>query len=68
MKYRDGMSADETAMLMAEINALDAAYQAAELHDALRREWLNLTEGTPEAEEDQYDLFRRAALNHRGEP
>jgi len=61
MKYRDNMTAQELAQFMAEVDALNAAYAAAE-RDALN------AEPVPDEWEDENETLRRAALDHRGRP
>lgn len=62
MKYRDNMTAQELARFMAEVDALHAAYAAAEAHAALNEEPM------PDEYEDENESLRRAALDHRGRP
>lgn len=53
MKYRDNMSAEETAKLLAEIKTLDDCYQS--------------LPGVKNVKEDEMEILKKAALN-RGRP
>lgn len=62
IKYRDNMSAEETAQLLAEANALDAAYASAAAHDAATNppeDWGDW--------EDEMEYWSKAGLS-RGQP
>ena len=61
LKYHDNMTEQQMAQLMAEVDALNAAYAAADAYAALNAEPI------PDEWEDENETLRRAALN-RGQP
>ena len=64
MKYRDNMTEAELAQFKAEINALDAAYEAAAAHDAV----VQASQPMPDEWEDESEYWRKAGLDSRGRP
>lgn len=55
-KYKDNMTADEVAALMAELQFIDDCYKSIPLETPAPEEW-----------EDETETLHRAALN-RGQP
>jgi hypothetical protein len=68
MKYRDNMTAQELARFMAEVDALHAAYAAADAYAAAATHDALNAEPVPDEWEDENETLRRAALDHRGRP
>lgn len=77
MQYHDNMTPEESAQLLAECDALDQAYADAEAFckqfDLLWIEWHNMRDGAfywdnVVDDEEHWNEFRRAALDHRGRP
>lgn len=63
MKYRDNMTEAELAQFKAEINALDAAYEAAAAHDATVQ-----AQPIPDEWEDPTDYVGMGWIDSRGRP
>lgn len=62
IKYRDNMSAEQAAQLLAEATALDAAYASAAAHDAANQQPM------PDEWEDPSDYVGMGWVDSRGRP
>ena len=63
MKYRDNMSKEELAQFMAEVNALNDAYESAAKHDAE----MQAQNPAPDEWEDPSDYVGMGWIDSRGQ-